>query len=488
MAHGGSGPFPGAYRRHTTRPLSAMPPAGKGSSTTGVVAMPANSCGSQPSAERQRLSATPRRRSPQSPAPGGTVPTVRLCHFTRSAAIPWGEAVPLVGRSAVTHAPLLVAGRSRPASPNDRATAAAHSISAAAAALAAAVPAAAAAAAASLNAAAEQQPPAAAAVGHHQPRHSSVPASDRASAQGFRCPKSHASRHYGSRGVHAGGVALIEPAAAPATPRSTARATIAMHPSTGAAARVFRCAVTPSAPEALRPQRQASASRRAAHSAGRPPRGSVPRTSVTVAAHGTSNGTAGGGHGSGTSTPRTMAGGSVPVPVHTPRGVHASPVGRARAPLSTNGHVAGDHAVIFKVRHRPATPEPQRAVDRPTVVRPATAGAASGTDPRQTALMRRLNESASWLSDVSDGSADEELSTTKPPELQAQQDGRSMCLAEMLNESATWIDCDVSESDREEEAVKDAFAERYPGHPVANFAGMTVRAHAGPGVARSFSC
>lgn len=81
-------------------------------------------------------------------------------------------------------------------------------------------------------------------------------------------------------------------------------------------------------------------------------------------------------------------------------------------------------------------------------------------DPRYTALMRRLNESASWLSDVSGLSDDEDMVKVAPPEAAAlegsQQPGaeplnaRCLCLAEMLNESATWIDCDISESEHDE--------------------------------------
>lgn len=64
--------------------------------------------------------------------------------------------------------------------------------------------------------------------------------------------------------------------------------------------------------------------------------------------------------------------------------------------------------------------------------------------------MRRLNESASWLSDLSGVSDDEvEASETRTPSAAA-GDGGCLCLAEMLNESATWIDCDISGSDRDE--------------------------------------
>lgn len=81
--------------------------------------------------------------------------------------------------------------------------------------------------------------------------------------------------------------------------------------------------------------------------------------------------------------------------------------------------------------------------------------------------MRRLNESASWLSDVSDTSEDEKDAATQQEAAaaaaaaaQPQGNGlpgdvpnaRSLCLAELMNESATWIDCDISDSDQEKEA------------------------------------
>jgi len=72
--------------------------------------------------------------------------------------------------------------------------------------------------------------------------------------------------------------------------------------------------------------------------------------------------------------------------------------------------------------------------------------------------MRRLNESASWLSDVSDLSDRCPQSTESrtapeegcPPPMEAGIDCGRVFLAEMINESATWIDADISESDRDE--------------------------------------
>eukprot|EP00929_Paragymnodinium_shiwhaense_P095058 TRINITY_DN56011_c0_g1_i1.p1 TRINITY_DN56011_c0_g1~~TRINITY_DN56011_c0_g1_i1.p1 ORF type:complete len:633 (+),score=73.72 TRINITY_DN56011_c0_g1_i1:148-2046(+) len=66
-------------------------------------------------------------------------------------------------------------------------------------------------------------------------------------------------------------------------------------------------------------------------------------------------------------------------------------------------------------------------------------------------LMSRLNESASWLSDVSDKQS-EDNATPSTGENTAngrtmQLEGGCLYLAEMLNESATWIDADISESE-----------------------------------------
>lgn len=82
-------------------------------------------------------------------------------------------------------------------------------------------------------------------------------------------------------------------------------------------------------------------------------------------------------------------------------------------------------------------------------------------DPRHTALMRRLNESASWLSDVSALHSEDELQDSSTGEGGPQKSpyilpvgGKSLCLAEMLNESATWIECDISGSEDEDYPVE----------------------------------
>lgn len=78
--------------------------------------------------------------------------------------------------------------------------------------------------------------------------------------------------------------------------------------------------------------------------------------------------------------------------------------------------------------------------------------------------MRRLNESASWLPDVSGPSDDEDSpkatkknsGDTRTPLANGAKgtsqkvNAKYFYLAEMLNESATWIDCDFSESEKED--------------------------------------
>lgn len=68
-------------------------------------------------------------------------------------------------------------------------------------------------------------------------------------------------------------------------------------------------------------------------------------------------------------------------------------------------------------------------------------------------LMRRLNESASWLS-VDCASASENGSDVEKEKHEAQPVPPSIkapfCLYEMLNESATWIPCDLSDSGEDE--------------------------------------
>lgn len=92
-------------------------------------------------------------------------------------------------------------------------------------------------------------------------------------------------------------------------------------------------------------------------------------------------------------------------------------------------------------RERPQSPA--------TSKRPGRGGPMQGRVPR---LMRRLNESASWLSeDGSGGSEDEEGSGDEDRKQALPANVRQMfCLHEMLNESATWIPCDVSESGEDE--------------------------------------
>jgi hypothetical protein len=114
--------------------------------------------------------------------------------------------------------------------------------------------------------------------------------------------------------------------------------------------------------------------------------------------------------------------------------------------------------------------------------------------------MRRLNESASWLSDVS-GLSDDEPAPEQSPEATTAGlpiDTRRLCLAEMLNESATFLDeSDPGSSvgDGEQEAIEE------PQAPVSGPAAISARAGfleegygyrptpvVTAGVARSFSC
>jgi len=115
--------------------------------------------------------------------------------------------------------------------------------------------------------------------------------------------------------------------------------------------------------------------------------------------------------------------------------------------------------------------------------------------------MRRLNESASWLSDVSEAQSD------VPGEEEAEEDGKDegknaedpkagqrgdgsgeqrqpyMNLAEALNESMTWIDADISCSERderEEQEEPEGPGEPYPSHGIQPVGYRQ-------GVARSFS-
>mmetsp|Transcript_38350 Transcript_38350/g.81290 ORF Transcript_38350/g.81290 Transcript_38350/m.81290 type:complete len:110 (-) Transcript_38350:56-385(-) len=74
--------------------------------------------------------------------------------------------------------------------------------------------------------------------------------------------------------------------------------------------------------------------------------------------------------------------------------------------------------------------------------------------------MNKLNESASWVSDVSDTRSesetklpdqrDEEEEEAKHAKIQLAE-GECLRLGEMLNQSVTWIDVDLSDSEDEEE-------------------------------------
>lgn len=63
--------------------------------------------------------------------------------------------------------------------------------------------------------------------------------------------------------------------------------------------------------------------------------------------------------------------------------------------------------------------------------------------------MQRLNESASWLSDVSI-SSDEDEEDEKRKAIYAEALQNPMCLAKAINESATWLDTDQLDGSQEE--------------------------------------
>jgi len=110
---------------------------------------------------------------------------------------------------------------------------------------------------------------------------------------------------------------------------------------------------------------------------------------------------------------------------------------------------------------------------------------------RQAALMLRLNESASWLSDVSGCStspAGSEASEGEKAKLELQSqmqpwlEARHLCMAEALNESVTWLEDDVEDSDLEEEEDPRLQAMRAGVH------GGGAHAAAMAGLARAHSC
>mmetsp|Transcript_71285 Transcript_71285/g.128312 ORF Transcript_71285/g.128312 Transcript_71285/m.128312 type:complete len:374 (+) Transcript_71285:50-1171(+) len=127
-------------------------------------------------------------------------------------------------------------------------------------------------------------------------------------------------------------------------------------------------------------------------------------------------------------------------------------------PLSARGARPGSGQ---QARQRPSIAEQRRVCDRLSKGRCG--------DPRHTALMRRLNESASWLSEVSgisddDDDDDGEESRQSGDESRTQEepvrrplphggpDARNLCIGEYMHESVTWLDTelDVEESSEEE--------------------------------------
>lgn len=187
-----------------------------------------------------------------------------------------------------------------------------------------------------------------------------------------------------------------------------------------------------------------------------------------------------------------------PLPAQTPR------KSGAERPRSA---AAAQDAPSSKPRRRPGVetgqevkPKPSAAEQRRISDRLSKGRRKDGQELDNTRLMRRLNESASWLSNVSnirsDIDDDEEANgilkasgdDALNQKLQQCLDARHLCLAEVLNESATWIDCDIdgcdSESDRGSRVGdEDLAAPNYPsqGHDVQPVGWRQ-------GVARSFSC
>merc|ERR1711918_121611 len=110
-------------------------------------------------------------------------------------------------------------------------------------------------------------------------------------------------------------------------------------------------------------------------------------------------------------------------------------------------------------------------------------GPRSGTPP-STGLMRQLNESGSWFSEVSyqtdEASEPSEQASREDGRQQPIGDGRMLRLAEMFNESATWFDIDVSDSDPEEQQQLDE-------NNNTPLVGLAAVAAAGTAPPRSFS-
>lgn len=174
------------------------------------------------------------------------------------------------------------------------------------------------------------------------------------------------------------------------------------------------------------------------------------------------------GHRAPSPYEETARPGSVQERGASPRRPHAVPAVDTGQPRRRPSAARGSR----EAPKRTSASDQQRASER------LTKGRAG--EHRNMALMRRLNESASFLSDVSNLSEDDDRGEPQeePPQENLAQlygDGKCLYLAEMLNESATWIDCDISESDREE--IEQPPPEVAPVHHVAGRAA----------VARSFS-
>lgn len=178
--------------------------------------------------------------------------------------------------------------------------------------------------------------------------------------------------------------------------------------------------------------------------------------------------------------------------------VRGSPEERRRRRSSDRGAAASPEA-----RPKPSAAKPSAAEQRRTMDRLSKGRCG---DPRYTALMRRLNESASWLSDVSGACSEDDIPdavAAEGGEGQAPEattpglaiDTRRLCLAEMLNESATFLDeSESGGSEGDQEEVPQPPPTTGPA-AIAARAGFLEEGYGyGPspvvsaGVARSFSC
>lgn len=128
----------------------------------------------------------------------------------------------------------------------------------------------------------------------------------------------------------------------------------------------------------------------------------------------------------------------------------------------------------------PSAPPGVGETSSPRAGAPGGVATPEGGTLREHALMRQLNQSASWLSDVSFDASEDEAKAGEEGAGGGLPGGVRhagyLRLGELLNQSVTWIDADISDSDDEEE-------ER--GSPAGP---AIVQICHSRGVGRSFSC